>query len=118
MKSIGDRIEEMLAERRLTRAELARRAHMRRSTLQSIMETPNRSPRADTIQKLAMALDVDHTWLATGRHSSQKDLAVLTEDDRNAIAQALTDAIQKKAPSLGAAARAALISEFLTLLEH
>lgn len=108
----------MLAERRLTRAELARRAHVSKTTLQDIIDIPNRSPTARTIQKLARALEVSHEWLATGRISSQKTLAAFTPEDRDTIARALSDAIQKKAPHLGPAVRAALTSELLDILDN
>jgi len=113
MQTIADRIELMLAERHLTKAELARRAGLRKSTLQSVMDTPNRSPRAQTIEKLAAALGVDHTWLATGKHPRSKDLLALSKEGENRIAQALEDAIKERGVTLGPADKAALIAGFL-----
>lgn len=88
---------------------------MTKSTLQSVMDTPNRSPRAQTIQKLADALEVDHTWLATGKHSKAKSLS--SKQDYNDVAQALEDELREKGIKLGAAEKATLIAGFLERLQ-
>lgn len=119
MQTIADRIELMLAERRITKAELAKKSGVPKQTIQSIIEVPNRSPRADTIQKLAVTLDVDHSWLATGKHSKSKELTDITEQDRDDIAQALEDAIAERGLTrkIGAAEKSALIAAFVAKLQ-
>jgi transcriptional regulator with XRE-family HTH domain len=66
MNTIADRILLRCKDMEITPAELARRAKVPKTTLQSILDTPNRSPRGDTVDKLARALGVDHSWLAVG----------------------------------------------------
>lgn len=66
MNTIAERILLRCKEMEITPAELARRAKVPKTTLQSILDTPNRSPRGNTVEKLAQALNVEHSWLAVG----------------------------------------------------
>ena len=78
MSSLADRIEQKLRALKWSKAELARRASMNKTTLQSILDTPNRSPRSDTISKLADALGVSFTWLATGDDQKKSPAPAVT----------------------------------------
>jgi transcriptional regulator with XRE-family HTH domain len=70
MKTLVDRIEAVLELRQSNKGELARRSGVPKTTIQSIMENPTRSPRGDTLERIADALKVDLAWLQTGRGPS------------------------------------------------
>lgn len=67
MASIGERLEETRKRRILTQAELADKAGVALITVTRLENSKsNVNPRADTVRRLANALDVDPAWLLFG----------------------------------------------------
>ncbi len=72
MASIGERLEETRKRRILTQAELADRAGVALITVTRLESSKsNVNPRADTVRRLANALDVDPAWLLFGDEDSK-----------------------------------------------
>lgn len=67
MVSIGERLEETRKRRILTQAELADKAGVALITVTRLENSKSSvNPRADTVRRLANALDVDPAWLLFG----------------------------------------------------
>lgn len=58
MRTLVDRLTAAMKAKGLNKADLARVSKVPKTTIQSIFDTPARSPRGTTIQKLAAALGV------------------------------------------------------------
>lgn len=58
MRTLVDRLTEAMKAKGLNKADLSRLSKVPKTTIQSIFDTPARSPRGTTIQKLAAALGV------------------------------------------------------------
>ncbi len=67
MTGIGERLEETRRRRLLTQAELADKAGVALITVTRLENSKsNVNPRADTVRRLAEALEVDPAWLLFG----------------------------------------------------
>lgn len=72
MAGIGERLEETRKRRLLTQAELAHKAGVALITVTRLENSKNYvNPRADTVRRLANALDVDPAWLLFGDEDSK-----------------------------------------------
>ena len=58
MKTIGDKIKKLIQEKDMTQEELARKADIPYATLLKIVNGSVQNPTVNTMQKLAVALDV------------------------------------------------------------
>lgn len=85
--SIGDRLMHAIHEKGWSSTELARRAGVPQPTVHRIGSGASRSPRHETIFKLAKALGVSEEWLWTGKTAgnnaaefSMSDISVWDDD--------------------------------------
>lgn len=58
MKTIGDKIKKLIQEKDMTQEELARKADIPYATLLKIVNGSVQNPTVNTMQKLAVALEV------------------------------------------------------------
>lgn len=78
--SIGDRLMQAIYDKGWSSSELSRRAGVPQPTVHRIGGGASRSPRHETVAKLAKALGVSEEWLWTGRDTSHVDTRDLMSD--------------------------------------
>lgn len=79
-KTIGERVRSMRKARGLTQVELAARAQIGQSALSLIEVGNTKYLRGGTLVRLAEALSVSPSWLASGEGDPQKPLPTTTDD--------------------------------------
>lgn len=72
--SIADRINERMAQLGTNAKAVARTARLGETAIYDIIKGKSKSPRTDTLQKIASALNTTPEWLATGETASTKGL--------------------------------------------
>jgi transcriptional regulator with XRE-family HTH domain len=75
MSTIADRLEEVRGKRGVSRRGLAADAGVSGGLVAQIERGAIKSPRGETIEKLAKALNVDAGWLLTGFGASRRRAA-------------------------------------------
>lgn len=107
------RINERLKALGLSATAASVEAGLSKDAIRNILRGTSESPRDITLRKLAKVLQCTPDYLTGQSNQVLKDMA---PDDRNAIAQALEDAMAERGIKLGAGDKAALIARFLEKL--
>ena len=105
---VGKRIRDLREARGLEQGDLAKLARIKQSTLSDLERGRSKSPRGDTLVKLAAALEVDPDSLMTGDPKQHKPQPDIEHAELLDIYLALTDSHRS---ALLAAARAMLGSQ-------
>lgn len=72
MATLGERLKGVMQDHGWSEGELSRRSGLKQPTIHRIISGESKDPRQGNIEKLAFALNVDATWLRSGKGESER----------------------------------------------